>query len=54
MFLIFWNRQSPAKAEKIQLTGALRVMAHCGNVYACNFIGKRYDTGNKLGYPTVP
>lgn len=25
-------------------------MARCGNVYAYNFTGKRYDTGNKLGY----
>lgn len=25
-------------------------MAHNGNVYAYNFKGKRYDTGNKLGF----
>ena len=25
-------------------------MAHDGHVYAYNFTGKRYDTGNKLGY----
>ncbi len=25
-------------------------MAKNGNVYAYNFKGKRYDTGNKLGY----
>jgi len=29
---------------------ALRVMAHNENVYAYNFEGKRYDTGDKLGY----
>ena len=40
----------PGKGGEIQLTDALRVMAHCGNMYAYNFSGKRYDTGNKLGY----
>ena len=25
-------------------------MANNGSVYAYNFTGKRYDTGNKLGY----
>ena len=25
-------------------------MAHNGKVFAYNFSGKRYDTGNKLGY----
>ena len=39
----------PGKGGEIQLTDALRVMAHNGNVYAYNFKGKRYDTGNKLG-----
>ena len=40
----------PGKGGEIQLTDALRVMAHQGNVYAYNFQGKRYDTGDKLGY----
>lgn len=40
----------PGKGGEIQLTDALRVMAHNGNVYAYNFQGKRYDTGNKLGF----
>ncbi|MGM9518513.1 MAG: UTP--glucose-1-phosphate uridylyltransferase GalU [Acidaminococcus sp.] len=40
----------PGKGGEIQLTDALRVMAHMGNVYAYNFQGKRYDTGDKLGY----
>ena len=40
----------PGKGREIQLTDALRVMAHQGNVYAYNFQGKRYDTGDKLGY----
>ena len=40
----------PGKGGEIQLTDALKVMAHSGNVYAYNFKGKRYDTGNKLGF----
>ena len=40
----------PGKGGEIQLTDALKVMAHNGNVYAYNFKGKRYDTGNKLGF----
>lgn len=40
----------PGKGGEIQLTDALKVMAQSGNVYAYNFRGKRYDTGNKLGY----
>lgn len=40
----------PGKGGEIQLTDALRVMAHNGNVFAYNFKGKRYDTGNKLGF----
>ena len=40
----------PGKGGEIQLTDALRVMAHNENVYAYNFEGKRYDTGDKLGY----
>lgn len=44
------EQTKPGKGEEIQLTDALRVMAKNGNVYAYNFKGKRYDTGNKLGY----
>ena len=40
----------PGKGGEIQLTDALRVMAHNESVYAYNFEGKRYDTGDKLGY----
>jgi UTP--glucose-1-phosphate uridylyltransferase len=40
----------PGKGGELQLTDALCAMAHKGNVYAYNFTGKRYDTGNKLGY----
>lgn len=44
------EQTKPGKGGEIQITDALRVMARCGNVYAYNFTGNRYDTGNKLGY----
>ncbi|WP_444190264.1 UTP--glucose-1-phosphate uridylyltransferase GalU [Dialister succinatiphilus] len=44
------EQTKPGKGGEIQLTDALRVMARDGSVYAYNFTGKRYDTGNKLGY----
>lgn len=44
------EQTKPGKVGEIQLTDALRVMARNGSVYAYNFTGKRYDTGNKLGY----
>lgn len=40
----------PGKGGEIQLTDALRVMAHNENVYACNFKGRRYDVGSKEGF----
>lgn len=44
------EQTKPGKGGEIQLTDALRVMARNGSVYAYNFTGKQYDTGNKLGY----
>ena len=44
------EQTKPGKGGEIQLTDALRVMAKNGNIYSYNFKGKRYDTGNKLGY----
>lgn len=44
------EQTKPGKGGEIQLTDALRIMARNGSVYAYNFTGKRYDTGNKLGY----
>ena len=41
----------PAEANgKIQLTDAIKIMAHREAVYAYTFQGKRYDAGDKLGY----
>ena len=44
------ERVQPGKGGEIQLTDALKLMAEREAVYAYNFKGKRYDTGNKLGY----
>lgn len=44
------DRVQPGKGGEIQLTDALKLMAEREAVYAYNFKGKRYDTGNKLGY----
>ncbi len=44
------EQTKPGKGGEIQLTDALRVLAHHQKVFAYNFTGKRYDTGNKLGY----
>lgn len=44
------EQTQPGKGGEIQLTDALWVMAHNEAVYAYNFQGQRYDTGDKLGY----
>ncbi|OEF99778.1 UTP--glucose-1-phosphate uridylyltransferase [Vulcanibacillus modesticaldus] len=40
----------PGKGGEIQLTDALKELAHREAMYAYNFEGKRYDVGNKLGF----
>ena len=40
----------PGKSGEIQLTDALRVLAKQDAVYAYDFIGTRYDVGDKLGF----
>ncbi len=40
----------PGKGGEIQLTDALQMMLSSGCIYAYDFIGKRYDVGNKLGF----
>ncbi len=39
----------PGTGGEIQLTDAMRIMAQNGNMMGVDFIGKRYDMGNKLG-----
>lgn len=40
----------PGKNGEIQLTDAISRLGETQDVFAYEFIGKRYDTGNKLGY----
>ncbi|WP_010294775.1 UTP--glucose-1-phosphate uridylyltransferase GalU [Clostridium senegalense] len=40
----------PSKNNEIQLTDALNELSKKESVYAYNFIGKRYDIGDKLGF----
>lgn len=42
--------QSYGSGNEIQLTDAIRRMMDEEDVYACEFSGKRYDIGDKLGF----
>ena len=44
------KRTSPGVGNEIQLTDAIRLLLKEQPVYAYKFKGKRYDTGDKLGY----
>jgi len=44
------KRTSPGVGNEIQLTDAIRLLLQQHPVYAYKFKGKRYDTGDKLGY----
>ena len=43
-------RTKPGKGGEIQLTDALKVLARQQDMYAYDFIGRRYDVGDKQGY----
>ncbi|MFD0897798.1 UTP--glucose-1-phosphate uridylyltransferase GalU [Loigolactobacillus binensis] len=47
------NIQKPDAGGEIQLTDAIDHMNKTQRVFAREFTGKRYDTGNKLGYLTT-
>lgn len=49
IFNILENTQ-PGIGGEIQLTDALRELAQQEDMYAYDFIGKRYDVGNKIGF----
>lgn len=49
IFRILDNTE-PGRCGEIQLTDALKVLARQQNMYAYDFIGRRYDVGDKLGY----
>ncbi len=44
------ERTQPGKGGEIQLTDALKELAHKEAMYAYIFEGKRYDVGDKLGF----
>ncbi len=43
------DNTAPGAGGEIQLTDAMNELAHRGNMMGVDFIGKRYDMGNKLG-----
>ena len=46
----YLKTQEPGAGNEIQLTDAIDNMAKDQDVYSYQFDGKRYDTGDKLGY----
>jgi UTP--glucose-1-phosphate uridylyltransferase len=40
----------PGRNDEIQLTDALKVLLQKRSLYAYDFIGKRYDVGDKMGF----
>ena len=42
--------QQPGKGNEIQLTDAIDRLTRQEDVYAYDFIGKRYDVGDKKGF----
>jgi UTP--glucose-1-phosphate uridylyltransferase len=46
----YLEKAEPGAGGEIQLTDALRKLAAAEDIYAYDFIGKRYDVGNKIGF----
>jgi UTP--glucose-1-phosphate uridylyltransferase len=46
----YLEQVKPGKGGEIQLTDALKSMVGSEAMYAYDFVGKRYDVGNKLGF----
>jgi len=46
----FLENAQPGKGGEIQLTDALKGLISIEAMYAYDFIGKRYDVGNKIGF----
>ena len=44
------DHTEPGKGGEIQLTDALKVLARQQDMYAYDFVGRRYDVGDKQGY----
>ena len=47
------DHTEPGKGGEIQMTDALKVLARQQDMYAYDFIGRRYDVGDKQGYLEV-
>lgn len=46
----YLENQAPGAGNEIQLTDAIARLAKDKKVYACDFEGKRYDVGDKVGF----
>jgi len=46
----YLENATPGKGGEIQLTDALKALMGSEAMYAYDFVGKRYDVGNKLGF----
>jgi UTP--glucose-1-phosphate uridylyltransferase len=46
----YLEKTTPGHGGEIQLTDALLALSHQRGMYAYDFIGQRYDAGDKLGY----
>src|SRR5690625_7841160 len=44
------ENQAPGANDEIQLTDAIAVLNEEEPVYAYDFVGKRYDVGDKMGF----
>ena len=46
----FLEKQEIGAGGEIQLTDALNKLAKVESMYAYDFVGRRYDVGNKMGF----
>ena len=46
----FIDRTPAGTGGEVQITDAINALAQVGHVYSCEFTGKRYDMGDKVGY----
>lgn len=46
----YLQNTKPGAGGEIQFTDALKALAEKGDVYAYDFVGRRYDVGSKIGY----
>ena len=44
------EKTKPGSGGEIQLTDALKMLNHLEPMYAYDFIGRRYDVGNRMGF----